>query len=291
LLVTAYVRIDRNGGDMSATGGLRLLSGNRGLICALAVFLMLAASWVAPAGARDLVVSGEPTLATALGRLGAAWRERSGVRVNVFVAPSDLSLAQIERGARCDVLFALAGPSLDDGERRGIVKAQSSPLIVRNGLVLVTRRPFNGTIPAADRERLSAVLAGKRVAIANPDRDVAGLHGRAWLQQIGGPGDGGKALRVAESAAGVVTLLHDRAADFGIVYASDAAAYPDTAVVATIPEESYPAIRYVAAGAMDPQSDLGPFMTFLQSPQAKSILQAAGLQVESSRRASDGRVP
>src|SRR5215216_2543483 len=66
--------------------------------------LFVAAVWLltflaAPSvQARDLVVFGEPTLATALERLGAAWRERSGVRVNVFVAPSDLSLAQIYRG-------------------------------------------------------------------------------------------------------------------------------------------------------------------------------------------------
>src|SRR5215208_6073327 len=61
--------------------------------------------------ARDLVVFGEPTLMNALQRVGAAWRERSGPRVNVFVAPSDLSLAQIQRGARCDIVFALAGPA------------------------------------------------------------------------------------------------------------------------------------------------------------------------------------
>jgi molybdate transport system substrate-binding protein len=290
LLVKAYAPLDCDGGDMSVTGGLRRRPSNQRLICALAMLLMLAASRAAPAQARDLVVSGEPTLATVLGRLGAAWREQSGVRVNVFVAPTDLSLAQIERGARCDVLFALAGPSFDDGDRRGIVKAQSSPLIIRNGLVLVTRRPFTGSASTADRDALSVALRGKSVAIANPDRDVAGLHGRAWLQKLGGPGDGDKALRVAESAAGVVTLLHDKVADFGIVYATDAAAYPDIAVVAAIPEESYPPIRYVAVEAMDPQSDLAPFMRFLRSQQAKSILQAAGLQMEGSR-ASEGRAP
>src|SRR5262249_22779571 len=108
---------------MGATGGLRLWPSNQRLICALAMFLMLAASWAAPAQARDLVVSGEPTLATVLARLGAAWRDQSGVRVNVFVAPSDLSLAQIERGARCDLLFALARPPLTAAPRPRIVHA------------------------------------------------------------------------------------------------------------------------------------------------------------------------
>src|SRR5262249_56163992 len=108
---------------MSATGGLRPRSGNQRLICALAMLLLFAASWAAPAQARDLVVSGEPTLATVLGRLGAAWRDRSGVRVNVFVAPTDLSLAQIESPPRCDLLFALARPPLTAAPRPRIVHA------------------------------------------------------------------------------------------------------------------------------------------------------------------------
>src|SRR5262247_2673045 len=92
--------------------------------------------------ARDLVVFGEPTLMTALQRVGAAWRERSGVRVNVFVAPTDLSLAQIQRGARCDIVFALAGRATDDAERQGIIKSKVNSPIFRNSLMLVARSGF-----------------------------------------------------------------------------------------------------------------------------------------------------
>ena len=70
------------------------------------------------AQARDLVVFGEPTLEKALKSVGTLWQTRTGTRVNVFVAPTDLSYAQIERGARCDVIFALAGAATDDAARR-----------------------------------------------------------------------------------------------------------------------------------------------------------------------------
>jgi hypothetical protein len=53
------------------------------------------------AQARDLVVYGEPTLEKALRAVGTLWQARSGTRVNVFVAPTSLSYAQIDRGARC----------------------------------------------------------------------------------------------------------------------------------------------------------------------------------------------
>src|SRR5262245_20577288 len=72
---------------------------------------LCAAALVAPAiaQARDLVVYGEPTLEKALKSVGILWQARTGTRVNVFVAPSDLYYTQIDRGARCDVIFAQAG--------------------------------------------------------------------------------------------------------------------------------------------------------------------------------------
>src|SRR5215471_13067682 len=78
--------------------------------------MSLSLSFPFAAQARDLVVFSEPTLMNALQRVGAAWRERSGVRVNVFVAPNYLSFAQIDRGARYDLVFASTGATTDDAE-------------------------------------------------------------------------------------------------------------------------------------------------------------------------------
>ena len=67
-----------------------------------ATLLCAAALLASPmAQARDLVVYGEPTLEKALRAVGTLWQARSGTRVNVFVAPTSLSYAQIDRGARC----------------------------------------------------------------------------------------------------------------------------------------------------------------------------------------------
>src|SRR5215831_14897047 len=141
-----------------------------------AMFLSLALPFAA-SQARDLVVFGEPTLINALERVGAAWRERSGVRVNVFVAPTDLSFAQIHRGARCDIVFALVGPATDDAESRGIIKPPSRGPLLRNPLLLVARSGSGSTTAPHDRTELASFLKGKRLAIANPDRDPAGTRG------------------------------------------------------------------------------------------------------------------
>jgi molybdate transport system substrate-binding protein len=238
-----------------------------------------------PAQARDIVVYGEPTLAPVLHSLGDLWRARGNSRVHVFVAPTDLSFAQIERDARCDVIFALAGPATDDAARRELFDADSKVAAFRNSLVLVGR---DGSA-AANPGGIPAILAGKRLAIANPDRDVAGSYGVAALRAAGAPVDpAGKSVLVAENAAGALQLLADGKADVGVVYASDAAAHPQVKVLATFDDASHPPIAYVAAEAAnaDAQSDTEGFLAFLATPEAKAAVAAAGL-----KPADDGGAP
>src|SRR5262245_9723701 len=171
---------------------------------------------VTASDARDLVVFGERTLMNGLQRVGVAWRKRSGVRVNVFVAPSDLSFAQIQRGARCDLVFALAGAATDDAERQGIIRSRPTAPLLRNSLLLVTRSASANTIAPSDRAELASFLEGKRLAIANPDRDPAGTLGLGWLRELGLRSEDNKNVIVAESAAGVAQVLADDMAQAGI---------------------------------------------------------------------------
>src|SRR5260370_18729872 len=86
--------------------------------------------------------------------------------------------------------------------------------------------------------------------------------------------DGNKAVTVAESTAGVVSLLATDKAWLGIVYSTDATAGFRLAVA--LPMLEQPPIEYVVAQARDPQSDTQPFMTFLKSLAAKAAFKAAG---------------
>src|SRR5438105_915925 len=167
------------------------------LLCATAPF----ASSVAQA--RDLVVYGEPTLEKALRAVGTLWQARSGTRVNVFVAPTDLSYAQLDRGARCDVIFALAGAATDDAARNKIIQADTVRPVLRNSLMLVGK-DASGDAGSADLARL---IVGKRLAIANPERDVAGARAVDLLRKIGiMVDDNNKSVAIAESSAGVVSF-------------------------------------------------------------------------------------
>jgi molybdenum ABC transporter molybdate-binding protein len=228
------------------------------------------------AQARDLVVYGEPTLEKALKSVGTLWQARTGTRVNVFVAPTDLSYAQIERGARCDVIFGLAGAATEEAARGKIIHADSIRHALRNSLVLIGTEAAVTPGAGATLADISSLIAGKRLAIANPDRDVAGAHALDLLRKIGIiVGDDNKTVAVAESSAGVVSLLSTNKAQLGIVYATDATS--GFKLVVPLPALEQPPIEYVVARARDPELDTQPFLAFLKSAEAKVSFKSAGL--------------
>ncbi|HEY7663101.1 MAG TPA: molybdate ABC transporter substrate-binding protein [Xanthobacteraceae bacterium] len=244
----------------------------------IAAALLCAAAFAAPAvaQARDLVVLGEPTLEKALKSVGALWQARTGTRVNVFVAPTDLSYAQIDRGARCDVIFALAGAATEAAARNDIIHATTVARVLRNGLVLVGTGESRASDKDASPAELVRLIAGKRLAIADPDRDVAGAYAADLLRKSGiVVGDRNQAAAVAESTAGVLNMLATGKARLGLVYATDAMA--PFQIVARLAVPDRPPIDYVAAQARDPASDTQPFLAFLKSAEARAAFKSAGL--------------
>lgn len=250
------------------------------LLCAVALVPPAAAA------ARDLVVYGEPTLEKALKSVGSLWQARTGTRVNVFVAPTDLSYAQIDRGARCDVIFALAGTATEEAARAKIIHGATISRALRNGLVLVGAEPGGGPVNGASLADISRLIAGKQLAIANPDRDPAGARALELLRRIGIAVDDNKAVAVAESSAGVVSLIATDKTRLGIVYSTDATA--GFKLVVPLPLLDQPPIEYVVAQARDPQSDTRPFMTFVKSAAAKAAFKAAGLAPIDDAQAAGG---
>jgi len=246
----------------------------RAWLCVVAA-LLCAAALLAPAAAaaRDLVVYGEPTLEKALKSVGSLWQARTGTRVNVFVAPTELSYAQIDRGARCDLIFALA--ATEEAARAKIIQGATITRALRNGLVLVGTESAAGPIDGANVADISRLIAGKRLAIANPDRDPAGARALELLRKIGIAVDDSRVVPVAESSAGVVNLLATHKARLGIVYSTDATA--GFKLLVPLPLLDQPPIEYVVAQARDPQSDTQPFMAFVKSAAAQAAFKSAGL--------------
>ena len=241
-----------------------------------ALFCVVVLLMPAVAHARDLVVYGEPALEKVLNAVGAMWQARSGTRVNVLVARTPLSFAQIDRGARCDVIFALTGEATDEAARNKIIDAGTVRRALRNGLVLVGNESGAAPAPNASLADVGKLIAGKKVAIADPDRDPGGAQAVALLRKIGiEVGYANKHVVVAESSGGVASFLSTGKAQLGIVYATDAAGF---SLRVPLPAADYAPVEYIVAKASDPQLAVEPFMAFIKSAEAKAAFRSAGLQ-------------
>ena len=243
----------------------------------IAIVVAMAAFWSAAAAqARDLVAFAEPTLAPALEALGNAWRARGGVEVHVFGSPTALALAQADRRIRCDLVVGLAGPAFEKAAKDEPIDSDTTAPFASNTLVLIERGdPERGGDAKGD---VAALLAGKRLAIADPDRDVAGRYGLEALRAAGLTIDPfSRSVAVAESSAGVITFLAEGRADVGIVFATDAR--PEGfAHARMLADNTYPKIEYLIAAVDEPQRPPDDFLAFVRSEDARAILAAAGLR-------------
>ena len=141
--------------------------------------------------------------------------------------------------------------------------------VTANRLVLIGR----AGAPAADIADLAHLLAGQRLAMALVAAVPAGIYGKAALAHLG-LWDAVQANVVqADNVRAALALVALGAVPYGIVYATDALAEPRVTVIARLPEDSHPPIRYPVA-ALSVQAL--PFLTFLRGPAAQDRLRAAG---------------
>jgi molybdate transport system substrate-binding protein len=224
---------------------------------------------------RDLVVFAEPTLAPALAALATAWHVHGAGVLRVFKSPTALALAQADHHIRCDLVIGLTGPAFDKVAKDETIDTDTTASFATNTLVLIAQGDTDRRSAAAGD--LAGLIAGKRVAVADPERDLSGRYGLAALRRAGiviDPFD--PAIPVAESSAGVITYLAEGRADFGIVYATDAKA-AGFADARPMPDGSYPPIVYVLAAVDEPQRAPDDFLGFLKTGVARGILATAGL--------------
>ena len=254
----------------------------------IAILVAVGAFWPANAAqGRDLVAFAEPTVAPALEALGNAWRAHGGVEVHVFRSPTALALAQADRRIRCDLVVGLAGPAFEKADNDETIDSDTTAPFASNTLVLIERGdPEDGEQVNGD---VTALLAGKRLAIADPDRDVAGRYGLEALRAAGLNIDPfSRSVAVAESSAGVITFLAEMRADVGIVFATDAKqeGFVHARVLA---DNTYPKIEYLIAAVDEPQRPPDDFLAFVRSQNARAILATAGLRPSDSNDPAPAR--
>ena len=221
----------------------------------------------APAQAERLVIFAAASLKGPLDGIVAEWEAVSGHRAAVSYGSSGAMARQIAAGAPAEV-FLSANPAWAEW----VAEGRETVSFAGNRMVLVAPAP--GTL-ALTPEALDAALGEGRLAIGITRAVPAGAYGRAGLETLGLWGGVADRLAETDSVRAALALVTRGAVPLGLVYASDAMAEPSVHVVAALPEESHPAIRYVLVTLRDTDAAVS-FAAFLTGPQAGAALAEAG---------------
>jgi molybdate transport system substrate-binding protein len=220
-------------------------------------------SGAAHATTTDLAISCDTTLAPALKAVGAAYRARTGVRVNVFATGPGLVLPQLQREVQNDVVVT-QDATLTQATRAGVIAqaAQAGPW--RDRLVIAARH--GGSPLAADMP-----IAASDVSPAS-DVDGAAVLAAMGLRY--------SAMLGAIDCNGVAFLVTSGAAQAGLLHMTDVRADDRLVVLREVPDEVHPPIVYRAAvTTLSWRPNPAALIAFLASPDGGAVLMRNGLEM------------
>lgn len=237
---------------------------------------ILVAAWLAPAALADTItVFAAASLKEALDESARAFEAQSPHKVRVSYAASSALAKQLQAGAPADLFIAADAQWADDVRGKGL--ARSGPtLLATNALVLVAPRGRAPPLRIEPGFALSRMLAGGRLAVADPRAVPAGRYARAALEALGAWKDVEDRIAPGADVRATLALVARGEAPLGIVYRTDAAAEAAVEVVDTFPEATHPPIVYpmlVMKGAK-PAAD--GFVRFLGTAPAREIFHRRG---------------
>jgi len=242
--------------------------------CAFLAALVLA--FVARgAAAAELTVSAAASLTDAFREIGVAFEAaHPQTKVRLNFGASGALLQQIGHGAPVDVLATADQQTMDEAERRRLVRTQTRADFAVNALVVVV--PRDAARPPASLAELAAP-AIRRVAIGVPASVPVGRYTKAVLEQAQlWPQVAAKVVG-AQTVRQALDYVARGEVDAGFVYATDAASMPDRVRVAFVVPTASP-IRYPIAvvAASESAAEAERFVAFVRAAAAQSILRRFG---------------
>lgn len=283
------------------------------LTLAIALAIGVAASACRPRGGEspsgapvELRVSAAVSLTESLRQVAAAFETRTGTRTALNLAGSNTLAAQIVEGAAVDVFISADAAQMDRVARAGALLDGTRADILSNRLVVIVPRdedpgagaaPSSTAVPANTAPTTAAPatpspggagsLAGprdllrpelRRLALGDPAAVPAGVYARQYLERAGLWATLQPKVVPLPHVRAVVTAVSSGSADAGIVYQTDAAAFPQVRVAWIVPAGEAPDIVYPAAVLRTSRhpDEARAFVAFLRTPEAAALFTAAG---------------
>lgn len=227
--------------------------------------------------AAQLNIFAAASLTNVLQQIGEAYKQQAPDTELIFSFAGSSTLAkQIEQDAPAD-LFISADQKwmVYLAEKQPQKMAHITPL-VRNELVLIAPQSSSLKVSTLRDVDWQAALGDGYLAVGD-DNVPVGRYTQQALEYLGVWQQLSPKLAKAKDVRAVLTYVERGELPLGIVYATDAKIGQKVKRLATLPTESHGEIIYPAATVSDnPQAR--HFLTFLRSPQAQQLFQAAGFK-------------
>jgi molybdate transport system substrate-binding protein len=224
-----------------------------------------------------LTIGAAASLRESITAIAAEFERETGTTVQLSFAASGTLQRQIEREAPIDLFLSADERSIDALAEQAEIDTASRQTIARNCLVAIV--PKNSPFRV---QKLTDLTHVDRIAIGNPDTVPAGRYARAALEhaQIYDSLKTANKLVFGEHVRQVLAYVERGEVNAAIVYETDAAIAPDTAIVDRIPTNWTPPIVYSGAAiAQSTKHDTArAFLTFLQQDTARAIFSDRGFR-------------
>lgn len=247
----------------------------RAILAATIVVVGGVAFAVGAAHARDVTVFAAASLKTALDEITETFEAATGIDVTLVYAGTSAIVRQIQQGAPADIVISANPDWMDILENDGLIVPATRFDLVGNALVLVAHGDNAARID--DLAAFPAILGERRLAMALVDAVPAGMYGKAALQELGIWDDVSGQVVQSDNVRTALALVALGEVEFGVVYATDAAAEPRVTRVAAFPSDLHPPIVYPAALVDGAAPDRArAFLDAVTSDEAWGVFQSYG---------------
>lgn len=199
-----------------------------------------------------------------------------------YASSGDLQ-QQIESGLDADVFFSAATSNMDTLTEEKLIDKDTVVDLLKNDVVLITPKDSKLGIKS-----FKDITKAGTIAIGDPESVPAGKYAKEILTNLGVYNEVEKKASLGASVTEVLSWVAEGSADAGIVYATDAQTEntngddKEVEVVATAEDSMMqtPVVYPVGVvSASTHKSEAKAFEDFLQTDEAKAILEKAGFTI------------
>ena len=239
----------------------------------LALYASLSISWAQTAP----TVAAASDLKFALEEIAANYKSDKGQDVKLVFGSSGVLWQQVKNGAPFGLLMSADEAYIDDLYKNGLTVDEGSLYAI--GRIVLLQKKGNSIKLSADKDGLiKAILAAKKIAIANPDHAPYGRVAKEYLLNIGAWDQAQPKLVFGENISQATMFALTGSADFAIS-ALSLASSPQIQAQANdvlIPDSLHKPLKQKMALIKNTAPSAKDFYFYLREPKSKQVMRRYG---------------